>query len=84
MSRTKLFVKWQGMNRRCYDPKSKSYKNYGDGKTLCLAEWADAIGISVGALHKRLKKGWDVEKALSTPADSKKATRKKMLRRDES
>lgn len=145
MSHTKLFIKWQSMNRRCNDPRCNSYKNYGargisvcnewrdsfeafykhvsilpnygekgytldrenndghyepgnvkwstaieqhrntrrnimltfDGRTLCLAEWANIIGISTAALHKRLKKGWGVDKALSTPVDSKKATSKK-------
>lgn len=37
------------------------------GKTMTMAEWADEIGISRSSLFGRLKRGWSVEKALSTP-----------------
>lgn len=38
-----------------------------DGKTMCCADWADEFGISQGTLHYRLKAGWSVEQALTTP-----------------
>lgn len=38
-----------------------------NGKTRCLKDWADELGGSKNALHERLRKGWTIEKALTTP-----------------
>ena len=38
-----------------------------NGETKALSEWAEAYGISVQMLAGRLKRGWDVYKALTTP-----------------
>jgi len=39
-----------------------------DGATLCVAEWADRIGMNSNTLWSRIvKSGWPVEKALTTP-----------------
>lgn len=35
------------------------------GETLCVAEWAERIGITYSALKSRLQKGWSVERALT-------------------
>ena len=37
------------------------------GRVLAQAEWAQLLGIPVGALKKRLGMGWSVEKTLTTP-----------------
>jgi hypothetical protein len=41
------------------------------GQTKCLYEWAETIcpllGIKPDSLQNRIKKGWDVEKAFTTP-----------------
>lgn len=37
------------------------------GKTMTLAQWSRATGIGVSSIHFRLKKGWPVDRALSTP-----------------
>jgi hypothetical protein len=43
-----------------------------DGRTMCITEWAEAIGISSKVLTDRLNKlHWPVEKALSTPVRKK-------------
>ena len=44
-----------------------------DGRTQCLAAWAEEIGINKTALCMRLRKGWDVDSALTRPV----ATRSK-------
>lgn len=38
-----------------------------DGQTHNLTEWAELIGIERHVLYQRLRKGWSIEKALSTP-----------------
>jgi len=38
-----------------------------DGETLCLTDWAERLGISVGALRKRLDNGWSIRRALTEP-----------------
>ena len=37
-----------------------------DGKELTVLEWSQLLGIPVPTLHKRLKKGWPVDRVLST------------------
>lgn len=36
-------------------------------KTQCLQEWADELGMNKATIRKRLKRGWSVEHALTTP-----------------
>lgn len=36
------------------------------GKSMTLSEWSEKTGISETALRRRLKRGWPLEKALST------------------
>lgn len=45
LSKTRIHHIWDGMNRRCYDPNNKSYKNYGErGITIC-DEWLGKNGF---------------------------------------
>lgn len=37
------------------------------GKTLTLAEWAIEVNLPYSALKQRYKKGWSIEKMLTTP-----------------
>lgn len=39
-----------------------------NGLTLTVAEWSERTGIKYDTLQTRLKKGWNPEKAVSTPA----------------
>lgn len=36
-----------------------------DGKTMCIADWADALGIPANRISVRLYKGWTKERALT-------------------
>ena len=36
------------------------------GETLTQSQWADKVGINQTAICKRLKRGWSIEKALTT------------------
>jgi hypothetical protein len=42
-----------------------------NGETLCLVAWAERIGMSHVGLLNRLRKGWSIERALTTPPDAK-------------
>lgn len=45
-----------------------------DGRTQCLSEWAEELGMKPYVLGLRFKAGWSVERALTTPLQvSKKA-----------
>jgi len=37
------------------------------GKTKHLSAWARDVGLRIDTLHQRLQRGWDIEKALTTP-----------------
>lgn len=41
------------------------------GETKNMAEWARQFGIGAMAIQKRLNRGWDEERAVSTPSRSK-------------
>lgn len=36
-----------------------------DGKSMCIADWGDALGLKHNLIAKRLSHGWSVERALS-------------------
>lgn len=36
-----------------------------DGKTMCIKDWAEYVGISNTSMQKRLNNGWPLEKAFS-------------------
>lgn len=38
------------------------------GRTRTLQEWADETGVGYSTLNYRLRRGWDVGRALTTPA----------------
>lgn len=57
---------YHGMMYRCYNPKCKSYKDYGArGITVC-EEWRN-IGLDRKTLVNRIKGGMEPKKALTTP-----------------
>ena len=37
------------------------------GEKLCLRAWEERLGLGYGTLANRLRRGWAVERALSTP-----------------
>lgn len=43
-----------------------------NGKAQTLAAWCEEAGLTVNTLWYRLKRGWDMGKALSTPADMRR------------
>lgn len=43
-----------------------------NGKTMCVAAWADLLNVSCKALYCRLNYGWSVERTLTTPVRNRK------------
>lgn len=54
-------MKEQGNNRR-----TNTLIEF-DGKTQTLQQWCDELGFKKGTLINRIKRGWSIERALSTP-----------------
>ena len=50
-----------------------------DGCTRTLKEWAVYCGVSPAAISDRLRKGWNIDKALEIPFSRPKARRRKSL-----
>ena len=46
-----------------------------DGVSKELGEWAFEKGLTADTLLKRLNRGWDVEKAVNTPAHTRRSNR---------
>jgi hypothetical protein len=42
-----------------------------DGNRLTVAQWAEKIGLKYSTLNMRLVKGWTVQRALTTPLNTK-------------
>lgn len=59
-------AKDQAQNRR-----SNKFITF-NGKTLCLSEWGRQLGINPNVIGQRLKRGWTIEKTLTTPTKKQK------------
>lgn len=38
------------------------------GRTMCMKDWANELGVHPALILRRLQRGWDVERALTEPA----------------
>ena len=47
------------------------------GKTMNVTQWANHLGISKKMLGERIRRGWEIERALTTPKINKLKTDKK-------
>ena len=55
---------WETYKKQANNKQNSRYITY-NGKTYTLAEWADLTGIKKATIWARLKKGWDIESALT-------------------
>ena len=58
--------RWATPQQQARNKRNNHLETY-DGKTQCLAAWAEETGISPQILWKRFNRGWSPEKALTTP-----------------
>lgn len=42
-----------------------------NGRTQCVKDWADELGMCLGTYSSRKQRGWSAERALTTPADQR-------------
>ena len=59
-------VRWETLKNQNRNKRTNRYLTY-QNETLCLTSWAERLGLNHDAITSRLKMGWSVEKALSTP-----------------
>lgn len=58
--------RWATIKTQAYNRSTNSYITI-KGKTQTVAEWADEIGISRGAMQNRLRYGWSEDRLLEPP-----------------
>jgi hypothetical protein len=58
--------RWATRQEQSRNKRSTVHITY-KGKTQCMADWADELGIRRLTLWARIKKGWPIEEALTTP-----------------
>ena len=63
--------RWATKKEQSNNTRTNRLITYKD-ETHTLQEWADFLGASKGAIYRRLKRGWSVEKALTTPIKNQK------------
>jgi len=59
--------RWATNREQSLNKKKTQYFEF-EGERLTLLEWSERKGLSYYALYQRLRAGWSVERALSTPA----------------
>ena len=60
-------VRWATWSQQARNRRTNRLLTY-DGRTMCLTDWAEAVGLHQGCLRWRLVRGWSVERALTTPS----------------
>lgn len=59
-------VRWATAKQQSRNRRSNLLLTF-NGKTQCVIEWVEEIGLTFGVLHNRLEMGWTVERALTQP-----------------
>lgn len=59
-------VRWATMTEQARNTRRNHLLTFND-KTQSLVEWAEETGLRQETIRRRLKRGWPVEKALTTP-----------------
>ena len=52
-----------------------------EGKTLCLSDWTDEIGVAVSTLGMRLDRGWSIRRVLTQNTEQRRFLKYKDVRR---
>lgn len=73
---TKKLIRLCKTTTRRYGVFSIHYVYEFDGKNQSLQKWAEEVGITTGMLIERLRNGWSIGDALTTPKKIKQASRR--------
>lgn len=68
--------RWASMEEQSNNRRTNRILSF-QGRNQSLTQWAREVGISPISLKSRISLGWDVEKALTTPIDKRKASKAK-------
>jgi hypothetical protein len=63
--------RWAMIDTQSNNKRSNKYLEL-NGERHSIAEWAKILGGSTSLIHARLRKGWSIEKAISTPVHKKR------------
>ena len=55
--------KWATRKEQCNNRRSNHFIEY-DGMRLTIAQWAEYLNINVNTLKSRIRRGWDIQKAM--------------------
>lgn len=65
--------RWATYKEQNNNTSKNVFLSYG-GETYTVKQWADKTGLSANMLYKRLYRGWDIPKILTTQNQSKGGT----------
>jgi len=58
--------RWATQQEQCRNKRNNRLITYA-GKSLCVAEWAELIGMPPSTIYSRLYRGWNEERVITTP-----------------
>lgn len=58
--------RWVTRQQQMYNTRRNRMITY-NGETKCMSEWGKAMNLSPDLIYDRLKRGWSIEKTLTTP-----------------
>ena len=61
-----LNCRWATVKNQCRNTRANKFITY-KGKTRCVAEWAEILGIDSKLIYDRLRKNWTIEEVFKTP-----------------
>lgn len=59
--------RWESDLEQAHNKRNSQKFTY-NGRTLCISEWCREVGGDDSIIHMRLRRGWSIERAVSTPA----------------
>ncbi len=62
--------RWATKLEQCKNKRSSVHVTY-NGRTMIASDWAREVGIDPHLVHGRLRAGWSIERALTTPNQAK-------------